>query len=269
MEALRVMNKSISTSHIRSKVPSRPPKDAGKLDRRKQLFNQGSVGPIEEIQVSCERIVQLNGILFDLDPKNYVAGPFTRGLSRDPEKFYKRIVRRWLQRHPTLNNCEVRISGTGLHGILWFQEPIKFENAGDRERWAGIVKVVQAAMPIDSDQPGITATTRDIGSINTKNGATVQQLAEGKPATREEVLTLFEEMCSSPFKTVLKILTGSSSVSPCPVCNGEDTKLTATDYTGRCYGSCGKVKLAQLYDTVLATRKVTDTGKGDHGRKAK
>ena len=125
-----------------------------KRDLRRQLFNEGKTGRIEEIQVSTERIVQLNGILFDLDPGTYLAGPFTRGLSRDPEKFYNRVVRPWLKRHPVLANCEVRITGTGLHAILWFEKPVQFETAGDRDRWAGIVKVAQAALPIDPGQPG-------------------------------------------------------------------------------------------------------------------
>lgn len=263
------MNRTISKSHPQGKTPSRPTKDAGKLDLRKQLFNEGSVGAIEKIQVSCDRIIQLNGILYDLDPQNYVKGPLTRGLSQDPEKFYKRIVQPWLQRHPTLSKCEVRLSGTGVHAILWLGEPVKFETAGDRERWAGAVKCVQAALPIDPDQPGITATTRAIGSINSKNGVKVKRLAKGQRVTEQEVLSLYEQMCASPFQTLFQILTGSNSVSPCPVCGGHDTKLSAMDYFGRCYGSCGTVKLEQLYDTVLETRQDLKLRKAGRGGKAK
>jgi len=220
---------------------------------------------------TTDRIVQLNGILFDIDPKTYLVGPLTQGHSRDPIKFYNRVLRPWLKRHPILKNCQVRASGTGLHAILWIKPPIKFETAGDRERWAGIVKVVQAALPIDPDEPGITATTRAIGSINSKNGAKVRRLTKGKPVTQEDVLSLFNAMCAAPFKTVFNVLTGGESLSPCPVCGGDDTKLSALDFAGHCYGSCGTVKLETLYDLVLAPRPAKkETGQNaKNTRKAK
>ena len=252
----RAVHKSAAASrkNKREKAPKPSRGNQKKPDLRRQLFNQGKVGVIEAIQVSTERIVQLNGILFDIDPQTYVAGPLTQGISRDPGKFYNRILRTWLKRSPILTNCEVRVSGTGLHAILWIKPPVKFETTGDRQRWAGIVKVVQAALPIDPDQPGITATTRALGSVNSKNGSKVRQLAKGRPVTEEQVQSLFDTMCSAPFKTVFNILTGDDSVSPCPICDGEGTKLSALDYAGRCYGSCGTVELETLYDLVLAPR---------------
>ena len=109
------------------------------------------------------------------------------------------------------------MTGTGLHGILWFADPVEFTTDGDRERWTGIVQVVQAALPIDPDQPGITATTRALGSTNSKNGAKVIRLAKGDKVGQEEVLSLYGTMCSSPFITTMQILTGDSRVSPCPI----------------------------------------------------
>jgi hypothetical protein len=53
-----------------------------------------------------------------------------------------------------------RDTGRGLHVIIWFDDLVKFNTDGDRRRWAGIVEAVQAALPIDPDQPGITALTR-------------------------------------------------------------------------------------------------------------
>ena len=190
-------------------------------------------------------------------------------VSGNPQRFYQRVVKLWLGRHPVLGKCEVRISGRGLHAILWFDKPVVFEKAGDRERWAAIVQVIQAALPVDPDQPGITATTRALGSINSKNNAKVSKIKAGEPVTVYEVLALFKQMCESPFKTVLKILTGSDCVSPCPICEGLDTKLVAGDRTGFCYGSCGKVKLAALYDGVLAARKVKVAKGCRHVEKAK
>ena len=118
--------------------------------------------------------------------------------------------------------------------------------------------MVQASLPIDPDAPGITATTRAIGSVNEKNGAEVTVLAEGEPVTEAEVLGLYGKMLKAPFRTVMKILTGGETMQPCPHCGKDGTKLSALNYAGRCYGSCGNVKIDKLYDLVLAPR---DAGK--------
>jgi len=167
-----------------------------------------------------------------------------------------------LQRHPVLAKAEVRNSGRGLHVILRFGDPVEFNTDGERDRWSGIVQVVQGALPIDPDAPGITATTRAVGSINGKNMATVAVLAKGEPVTEDEVLGLYREMTKAPFRTVMKILTGDEAMQPCPFCGKADTKLSALSLVGRCYGSCGTVKLDKLYDLVLAPR---DAGKEANG----
>jgi hypothetical protein len=50
------------------------------------------------------------------------------------------------------------------------------------------------------------------------------------------------------------VLLGAERIRPCPVCRAEGTTLSAADLVGFCYGSCGKVKLAQLYNLFLAPR---------------
>ncbi len=111
------------------------------LDAREQLFNGGEIGPITHIQVSTERITQLNGILFDLDPQNLLGGPLLPALSHEPEQFYEQCVQPWLANDPVLQHMEVRISGTGLHAILWLDPPIEFTDDGERKRWCSITKV--------------------------------------------------------------------------------------------------------------------------------
>ena len=219
-------------------------------DYRKQIFNDGAVGPIEKIQVSTDRIVRVRGILYDLDLGMYQAGVIIPRVPKDPKVWYEQVVRPWLGRHPVLDKAKVRFTGGGIHVIPWFAEPVDIENDSDRERWAAIVQVVQAALPVDPQAPGITATTRAIGSTNSKNGAKVVRLKEGQPVSTDEVLALYEVMCSSPFKTVMTILTGAGRVSPCPVCNKPGSALQAYDHIGRCY-DCGKVNLDQLYDLVF------------------
>jgi len=244
--------KKKKTTTARKKKGMRKPRR--RIDHRKQLFNDGRVGPIEKIQVSTERIVKLRGILFDIDPPNYRCGPLLRKLPKGPRVFYKRYLREWLDRDPVLKKCEVRMTGRGLHAILWFADPVELNTDADRERWAAKVQVIQAALPIDPDQPGITATTRALGSTNSKNKQEVFRLRKRNPVSLEEVDDLYERMRSSPFKTVLKVLSGTEAPEPCPICGKEDTRLASLDFVGKCYGSCGKVKLDRLYDVVLAPR---------------
>ena len=233
------------------------------IDFREQLYNSGDVGLIKDVQVSTERIVRSNGILYDLDPKLYRPSSLLPTIPTEPAEFYAVVAKPWLSRHAVLNHLEVRNSGTGLHGILWFSEPVTFDSDQDRQRWAGIIQVVQAALPVDPDQPGITAVTRPSGSINSKNGATVSILKSGAPVSHEDVLALYDEMRHAPFKTVMRILGGSDRLTPCPICGKDGSRLSAMDRVGQCYGSCGTVRLEQLYDAVLAPRS-TKKQEADH-----
>ena len=129
-----------------------------------------------------------------------------------------------------------------------------FATDGQRRRWDGIVRAVQAMLPVDPHQPGITGLTRALGSTNSKHDAVVERLKVGKPVPVDRVEHLFEQMSRSPFRTVMLVLLGAERIRPCPVCEQAGTTLSAGDFVGFCYGSCGKVKLAQLYDLFLAPR---------------
>ncbi len=233
------------------------------VDPREALFNDGAIGPIGSIQVSTERVVALRGIMFDIDPDLFLTGGLIATIPQDAAEFYREIVKPMLDRHPVLKKAEVRMTGRGLHVILRFAKPIEFTKPGEQEEWAGIVEVVQTALPIDPGQPGITATTRAVGSVNGKNGATVELLEKGSPVTEEEVRALCKEMCEQPFRTVMSVFIGNERVQPCPVCKKADSALAAGKHVGTCYG-CGKVHLEKLYDLVLApktTEKAPKTAK--------
>jgi hypothetical protein len=238
-----------------------PPADnlPATTDTREALWNGGACGPIQQIQLPTDLITSVLGILFDLDPELYRTSSILPTLPLDPLGFYAAVASQWQSRHPVLAKAEVRNSGTGLHVILRFAEPVIFNSAGERERWAGIVQVVQASLPIDPDQPGITATTRPIGSTNSKNGAIVALLKAGAPVTEQEVRSLYDDMIASSFRTVMKILAGTDRVTPCPICGVQDSCLKALDHVGACYGSCGNAALAELYDLVLRDRKTNHT----------
>ena len=162
------------------RVITTKPTEKANVDLREALFNEGAIGPIGSIQVSTERVVSLRGIVFDLDPDLFVQGGLVASVPNDAAAFYREIVKPWLARHPMLKKAEVRMTGRGLHVILRLVKPVEFTKPGQREEWAGIVEVVQTALPIDPGQPGITATTRAVGSINSKNGATVELLEMAK-----------------------------------------------------------------------------------------
>lgn len=229
----------------------------GNRDLREQLFNDGSCGLSQQVQVSKERVAQLLGILFDIDLRIIKQNPLIPNLPGNPQDFYYGIVQHWLSRHPVLNKAEVRCSGLGLHAILRFDTPVVFQTDGERNHWDGIVKVVQAVLPVDPDAPAITATTRPIGSTNGKNGAEVTLLKAGTSVRADEVVALYEEMKTSPFNTVMSIVGGQAEFSPCPFCQGDASTLRPVRFVGFCYEKCGKIKLSRLYELLLTSRGVT------------
>lgn len=231
---------------------SAPPKE--KVDLREQLANEGAVGLITDVPLPEANITQLNGIMLDIDPKLYDGRVARKETKADPARFYKKIVRPMLERHPVLAKAQVRASGTGLHVILWFTSPVVFRGEPQRLLWAAVVKVVQRALPSDPDAPGITALTRPVGSINGKNGMPVTMLTKGEPVTPEEAMSLFNEIRVAPVKTIMRILLGEERISLCPICEKPGTSLDAMDRSAKCYGSCGKVTLSQIYDLFLCPR---------------
>jgi hypothetical protein len=235
-----------------------------RIDLREQPFNGREVGPIGRVQLPVENITVLHGIVLDVDPPIFRSAPLTAGAQKGPRAFYRETVSKWLGRHRVLRQAEVRSTGRGLHIIIWFAEPLAFDSRGERDRWDGIVLMVQAALPVDPDQPGLTALTRPVGSLNGKTGRPVKTLKPGTPIPVADVLKLYEQMVRTPFRTVAGILFGADRITPCPVCGTEGSSLSVLDYAGRCYGSCGNVKIDQLYDVFLAPRARKSKG-GAHG----
>ena len=111
-----------------------------------------------------------------------------------------------------------------------------------------MVQIIQAALPIDPNKPGITVMTRPVGSINGKNGCEVMSMCESEPVTEVELIALHEAMTSEPFRTVCNILPGRDNrISPCPKCGKPDSSMGVGPYTGQCY-NCNSISLADLYD---------------------
>jgi hypothetical protein len=220
-------------------------------DLREQLYNRRECGSFADVQLPLERITTLHGFFFDLDPGLLRLGNLLFPPDDDPGRFFE-LVRPVLDRHPLARDAEVRASGTGLHVIMWIAPPVELGTAAAQARWAAYVRAVQATLPTDPNAPGVTALTRAIGGVNSKNGRKVEALRDGNPVAAVAVEEFVARLAKAPFKEVATVLLGDARV-PCPVCLNENSRLDLLDHLGLCYGgACGKVTLWQLLDLVYA-----------------
>jgi hypothetical protein len=219
-------------------------------DQREALYNDRPTGPASLVQVPTERITALQGIVFDLDPKLYIPENRLFTPDPDPRRFYDNI-RPVLDRHPLARSGEVRMTGTGLHVLANLSPAVELKTAEDQARWAAIVRAVQCTLPVDPDAPGITALTRAVGSVNSKNGAQVEVLRPGAAISPGSVEDYVRRLSAAPFKEVALPLLGDLRVHPCPVCQGVDSRLDVLDHFGKCYNGCSRVTLQGLYDLVF------------------
>jgi hypothetical protein len=233
--------------------PAASPPSPECSDLREQLYNDCRRGTFAEVQLPRERITRLHAIMMDLDPKLLRAGNGLVEPDADPATFHQRI-RPVLDRHRLAAHAEVRVSGTGLHLLLWLDPPVELRTGEDQERWANMVKAVQRTLPVDPDMPGITALTRPVGSFNSKNYATVRTLAPGRTVQPAAVEEFVRRLGNAPFRTVASVLLGADRVTPCPVCQKKGKRLDVLERRGKCYGSCGPVHLHQLVDVVYQPR---------------
>jgi hypothetical protein len=247
LESQTGVSPDTSSSLVLYVPPCRNDSYEDQLDLREQLVNDRLKGPIHQVQLPKDGITSLHGVMLDIDPK--LINPQSVGCESfsSPNDFYTRVIRPMLDRHPTLAEAHVRCSGNGLHVILFFDKPVMFSSEAERELWANRTQVVQSLLPSDPRCPGLTALTRSLGSINSKNNAKVFELAAGDKVSAHAVEALCQELVCQPFKTVATILFGPGSISPCPICKKPGCRLGVLDREGRCYG-CGKVTLEMLYD---------------------
>jgi hypothetical protein len=228
-------------------------------DVREQLYNERQTGTIGQVQLPRERITTLHGILWDLDAKKLAPGNPFFPPADDLREFLQQI-KPVLQRHPLARQAEIRISGSGLHAILWLRPAVELKSEAEQIYWDHVVRVIQRTLPADPNMPGMTALTRAVGSINSKNGAPVETLEAGEPVEPKAVEEFVGRLVKAPFKEVALILLGEERVHPCPVCRGEGTRLDVLDWAGRCYGRCGTVSGDQLFDRVYQPVGPTDSG---------
>jgi hypothetical protein len=234
--------------------------DLEALDLREQLVNDGLVGTIEQVSLPVDLITSVRGILLDFDPDRLNPDLAPTSVLGNPDSLHRQVVRPWLERNVVLSRAEVRSSGRGLHVIVRMSPPVRFESEPERQRWAGVAKVLQHILPTDPDCSGITAMTRPIDSINSKNNRPVELLHPGQPVGPGEVLALWKEACKNPFALVAGLLYPGARISPCPVCRGEGSRLDVLDDHGKCYGRCGRVRLSKLFELHLASRATTKGG---------
>jgi hypothetical protein len=228
------------------------PNDEANVDAREQLVNDRETGPIHLVSLPEINITKLHGVMLDFDPGLYRADALPPGTLDSPPAMLQHLADPWLKRHPLLDRAQVRDSGRGLHAILRFAQPVKFESEGERDRWAAAVRVVQRSLPSDPCAPGITALTRPVGSINSKTGRVVSVLEEGTPLDPAEVLKYVEALRAKPFRLIAETLFGPRC-SPCPICRKPGTTLGVQDRAGICYAGGHRVNLADLFDSLCVT----------------
>jgi hypothetical protein len=219
-------------------------------DIREALYNDRLVGPAANIQMPVERIAVLHGILFDIDPELYNPSNTLFRPDKIAKDFFQNI-QPVLHRHPLVGTGEVRASGTGLHVIVWLDPPVQLTSAADRRYWDSVVRAAQATLPADPNAPGLTALTRPLGSVNSKNGAVVELLRPGGSVTPKVVLEFLDRVARAPFKEVASVLLGGERLKPCPRCWAEGSRLDVLDHVGICY-RCDKMRLGQLLDCIYA-----------------
>lgn len=226
---------------------------------RKQLVNGQEAGPIERVSLSEAMITSLHGILLDIDPDRMRDDLAPLHVRTTPNLLLEEVVGPLLANHPVFDRAEVRSSGRGLHVIVRMTPGVEFDSEAERERWAGVVGIVQGLLPTDPDCPGITATTRLLNSTNEKNGSKVVRLKKATPVSPDEVLALCQEAVDRPFRTTAGLLFGPAErLTPCPVCRKAGTALAVLDRVGKCYGSCGTVRRGALLDVFLKPRPARD-----------
>ena len=197
------------------------------VDWRESLSNGREVGLIHDVSLCLERITRLHGIMIDLDPKFLEPGNSLFPPADDPLEFFRKIEA-VLGRHPLLKDAEVRSSGSGLHVLLWLSSPVEMHSEGEQHFWDAIVKAVQASLPSDPNAPGITAMTRPIGSINSKNGSVVKTIRPGKSIDQGRVIEYVNQLAAAPFRGIAQVLLGSDRVEPCPVCKAAGSRFAAS-----------------------------------------
>jgi len=234
------------------------------IDFRLALYNDQPTGPASQIQLPLERITTLHGLVWDLDPKLLIPGNAIFTPADDPKAFYP-AIKVVLDRHPLARLAEVRVSGTGLHVILRLDPPVELKSAAAQKHWDSIVRALQCTLPADPNAPGITATTRAIGSVNSKNRARVELLEPGKAVPVPVVEAFLTRVAAAPFKEIGTILLGDGPIQPCPVCGQQNSHLDVLDWIGVCYANCNEVRLQQVLDRIYLPMNQENSSPGGSG----
>jgi len=231
-----------------TKRPATDKAVSAQIDIREALYNDNPIGLASVIQIPAERITRLDAIVVDADPALLLPGNPAFPPDPDPRRFLTNI-RPALDRHPLARHAEVRSSGSGLHLILRLDPAFEMKTSADQKRCDIVVRVVQRSLPSDPQAPSITALTRPIGSINSKNGALVELLEPGRPISPEQVVAFVNETAASPFRALARPWLGSDRVVPCPACLAPGSSLGVLDRKGECY-HCGGFGLEGLFSLV-------------------
>lgn len=227
-------------------------------DDRETLCNAALMGPARDIQYAAEEIVELRCVMIDLDPR-YLSTSLPWGDSLgDPRRLWHEHLRPGLTLIGLAEWCEARLSGTGLHLIISFSTPVSIDSNRDRQVWDARIRVLQSLLLGDPHSPGITALTRPVGSINTKNQALVETIHAGQLITAEQFAIVVDQLAAEPARTVMQYVYGTDRVTPCPYCGGDGTTCSALSRNTLSYGCCAKRDISDLFRLTHTTNATCD-----------
>ena len=125
------------------------------------LVNEPRQGKIYEIACKMREVTGLRGLILDIDFK----------LLRLSEATILDYVNR------VLPGMEIRITGGGLHCIMWLVEPIQVTEA-NRDKLIHLHQQLKIMFLADPAQKPILSKPRVVGSINSKYGNTVDLIQD-------------------------------------------------------------------------------------------
>ncbi len=221
-------------------------------DNRETLCNARITGHAQIIQYKLEEIVELRGVMVDVDPQ-YLSTtlPWGHALG-DPRSLWIEHIQKGLAAIGLVEFIEARMSGTGLHLVIWFDMPVPLASQRDREIWDARIRLLQSLLLGDPQSPGITALTRPVGSRNSKSQVEVETIHAGRPITAEQFAIIVDQLAAEPARTVIRYVYGSDRVTPCPYCGVVDTTCSALYRNTTSYNCCGKRDLLNLFQRMHA-----------------
>ena len=154
-------------------------------DTRELLVKDGRTGPVTAIAIPEAMVTSVRGVLFDIDPKLFAPSAISRAARKKPKVLFQEKISPMLARHPLLAKAQVRSSGTGIHVLLMFGQPIPLSTP------AGRVPCLHVGRRLLVNLEALERTQKAIGDGVDNRGATSR--AANTPAAETKQITPTKE----------------------------------------------------------------------------